>query len=59
MAVNKSAKARHHYSAGTIIWEIVKYVSVLLCCFIAILPIVSCVITAAKTPEEYQTTNDK
>ena len=30
MADNKSAKARHHYSAGTIIWEIVKYVSVLL-----------------------------
>ena len=41
MADNKSAKAIHHYSAGTIIWEIVKYVSVLLCCFIAILPIVS------------------
>ena len=57
MAKKTSVRTRHHYSAGTVIWEIVKYVSVLLCCFIAILPIVSCVITAAKTPEEYQTTN--
>ncbi len=50
-------KVKHHYSAGSIIWEIVKYVSVIFCSFVAILPIVSCVITAAKTKMEYQSTN--
>ena len=61
MAANTAAvaapKRRKHYEPGTIVWEIVKYVSVVFCCFMALLPIVSCVITAAKTETEYQTTN--
>ena len=48
-------KVRHN--TGAILWEFVKYASVLLCCFVSVLPIISCVVTASKTAEEYQTTN--
>ena len=34
-----------------------KYLSLLFCSFVAVLPIVSCVITAFKTEEEYMQTN--
>ena len=34
-----------------------KYFSVILAAFIALLPIASCVITAFKSPEEYANTN--
>lgn len=39
------------------LWIFVKYFSMIFFSFIAILPIVSCVITAFKTNEEYQSTN--
>lgn len=39
------------------LWIFVKYFSVVFFSFIAILPIVSCVITAFKTDTEYQNTN--
>ena len=50
-------KRRKHYSAGQIIWTIVKYVSLVFFAIVALLPIVSCVITAFKTEEEYKSTN--
>ena len=40
-----------------VIWTIFKYATLLLAIFIAVLPLVSCVITAFKTPEEYVSTN--
>ena len=48
-------KISGRFSAFT--WEAVKYVSILMCCFVAVLPIVSCVITALKSDAEYQSTN--
>ena len=39
------------------IWIIFKYFMLCLASFVAVLPIVSCVITAFKTPEEYANTN--
>ena len=42
---------------GDIVWGIIKYASVALCAFLAVLPIVSCVITSLKTEVEYQSTN--
>lgn len=40
-----------------IIWNIFKYFMLISASFVAVLPIVSCVITAFKTPEEYANTN--
>lgn len=40
-----------------VIWTIMKYTSLILGAFIAVLPVVVCVITAFKTPEEYAGTN--
>ena len=41
-------KTNHkHYSAGAVIWIIIKYFSLVFFSFVALLPIVSCVITAA------------
>ena len=51
------AKRRKHYTAGFVIWTIVKYVSLVFFAFLAVLPIVSCVITAFKTDAEYKSTN--
>ncbi len=42
---------------STVIWTIFKYVALLFFGFCSVLPIVSCVITAFKTEEEYQSTN--
>lgn len=39
------------------IWVFIKYFSVIFFSFVAVLPIVSCVITAFKTEAEYQSTN--
>ena len=51
-------KTNHkHYSAGAVIWIIIKYFSLVFFSFVALLPIVSCVITAFKTDAEYQSTN--
>jgi len=52
-----TAKRRKHYTIGQIIWIIVKYFSLVFFAFVAVLPIVSCVITAFKTDEEYASTN--
>lgn len=40
-----------------VIWVIFKYFMLCAASFVAVLPIVSCVITAFKTPEEYANTN--
>ena len=42
-------KRRKQYSAGAIIWIIFKYVSLVFFSFVAVIPIISCVITAFKT----------
>lgn len=39
------------------LWIIVKYLSLTLGAFISVLPVVVCIITAFKTPEEYANTN--
>ncbi len=38
-------------------WIVIQYASLIFFSFVAVLPIVSCVITAFKTEEEYQTTS--
>lgn len=50
-------KHHKHYSIGAIVWGIVKYASLLFFSFAAVIPIVSCVTTAFKTEQEYQSTN--
>ena len=50
-------KRRKQYSPGFIIWTIIKYASLIFFAFMAVLPIVSCVITAFKTDAEYKSTN--
>ncbi len=40
-----------------IVVNLLKYVLLVFAAFVALVPIVSCVITAFKTAEEYQTTN--
>ena len=50
-------KRRKQYTPGAIVWIIVKYFSLVFFSFVAVLPIVSCVITAFKTDEEYASTN--
>lgn len=42
---------------GKIVWTVFKYFSLCLGAFISVLPVVVCVITAFKTPEEYASTN--
>lgn len=42
---------------GKYLWIVIKYFSLLFFSFVAVLPIVSCVITAFKTETEYQQTN--
>ena len=56
----KNDKRNHrikHRSLGGWVWLIVKYVSLIFFSFCAVLPIWSCVVTAFKTEEEYNTTN--
>ena len=40
-----------------LIWRIFKYATLILGAFVSVLPVVVCVITAFKTPEEYASTN--
>ena len=47
-------KRRKQYSPGFVIWTIIKYASLIFFAFMAVLPIVSCVITAFKTDAEYK-----
>lgn len=51
------SKRRKHYSFGFVAWTFVKYLSLIFFGFVAVLPIVSCVITAFKTDVEYKATN--
>ncbi|HIU75893.1 MAG TPA: carbohydrate ABC transporter permease [Candidatus Pelethocola excrementipullorum] len=55
--MEKRKKQRKHYSAGTVIWGFAKYISLIFFAFCAVLPIVSCIITAFKTDAEYNATN--
>lgn len=48
---------KKHYSVKFIIWTVVKYASLIFFAICAVLPIVSCVITAFKTDAEYKATN--
>lgn len=62
MAAQAKAKIKkshtiHHYGPGHYIWGFVEYFSLIFFSFLAVLPIISCVITAFKTNEEYATTN--
>lgn len=52
-----AAKRRKQYSPGMILGLFFKYASLLFFTFVAIIPVVSCVITAFKTDAEYQSTN--
>ena len=51
MKTNTQAKA------GKIIWLIIEYISLIFFSLVALIPVVSCVITAFKTDTEYQNTN--
>lgn len=42
---------------GAILWKILQYIILLFFSIIAVLPVISCVITAFKTEEEYQSTS--
>lgn len=48
---------KKHYSIGSIVWTIVEYVSLIFFGLCAVVPVISCVVTAFKTEEEYQSTN--
>lgn len=50
-------KRRKQYTVGGIIWIIVQYASLIFFGLCAVVPIVSCVITAFKTEAEYKSTN--
>lgn len=50
-------KRRKKYSLSMIVGGIIKYASLLFFTFVAVIPVVSCVITAFKTDAEYQSTN--
>ena len=56
-AAVSAKKRRKTYTPGQIIWIIVEYASLIFFGFCAVLPIVSCVITAFKTNEEYAQTS--
>ena len=51
MKTNAQAKA------GKVIWLIIEYISLIFFSLVALIPVVSCVITAFKTDTEYQNTN--
>ncbi len=57
MAQNKARKRRKHYSVGSIVWIVIKYFSLVFFSLVAIIPIISCVITSFKTDTEYAATN--
>ena len=53
----KPVKAKKTYTPTQCVWGFLKYFSLCFFGFIALLPIVSCVITAFKTDKEYQSTS--
>ena len=54
---NTVSKRKKHYTVGGITWIIVEYASLIFFGLCALLPVISCVITAFKTKEEYENTN--
>ncbi len=56
ISTKRSVKRKKHYTPGFIVWTIVKYFSIIFAAFCAILPLVSCVITALKSDIEYRDT---
>lgn len=53
----ENIRSEQKRSVGTFIWTIVKYASLIFFGLVAVVPIVSCVITAFKTDEEYNQTS--
>lgn len=53
----KTPKRRKHYTVGSIIWIIVEYASLIFFGLCAVVPLISCVITAFKTTDEYNSTS--
>lgn len=51
MSNNSAAKVKK------ILWAVVKYITLIFGAFVSVLPVVVCVITAFKSPEEYAETN--
>ena len=56
-AQTNAVKVKKHYSSRFIIWTIFKYLSLIFVSFCAVIPLVSCVITAFKSDAEYKSTN--
>lgn len=52
-----TSKSGRGFSVGSIIWGFLKYVILTFFSLVAVIPIVTCVITAFKTKVEYQETN--
>ena len=50
-------KRKKHYTPGEIVWEIIKYFSLIFFSLCAIVPIFSCLVTALKTKAEYESTS--
>ncbi|MBO4899723.1 MAG: carbohydrate ABC transporter permease [Lachnospiraceae bacterium] len=50
-------KSNAQAKAGKVIWLIIEYISLIFFSLVALIPVVSCVITAFKTDTEYQNTN--
>lgn len=55
--IAKKNKRKKTYTVGQVIWLIIEYTTLIFFSICAILPVVSCVITAFKTEVEYQQTN--
>ena len=52
-----STKSGKTVSVGPIIWGVLKYVILIFFSLCAVVPIISCVVTAFKTTEEYNSTS--
>ena len=50
-------KRKKHYTVGEVIWIVIKYFSLVFFSLCAVVPSVSCVVTAFKTDAEYQSTS--
>ncbi len=52
-----STKSGRQFSIGAVIWGFVKYVILIFFSLVAVIPLITCVITAFKTKAEYDSTN--
>ncbi|MGP1589608.1 MAG: carbohydrate ABC transporter permease [Oribacterium sp.] len=50
-------KAKRQYTPERVLWTIAEYVSLIFFSLCALIPLASCLVTAFKTTEEYNTTN--